>query len=262
MVWQEISIREEILYLHPMKKSLLYITFAFANLLASCDNTEDIPVAGFDADKYLANIRERVTFTNTSMHATDYTWDFGDGISSWTENPEHLFNNPGIYTVQLIASNNNGSDTVTRNIEVVLPVEIFPGVGAAKIALTDTYESILNLYGDPDWQDAAYPDNGLTNFAKGWSETGLYCFFADVAGSSLDEDEKPEQILVQQPYRGVTSEKIGIGSRIADVFYNYGDPDTITNNNQVFEYKGTGIFFAMDDDSTILSISVFAGSGR
>ena len=62
-----------------------------------------------------------VNFQNTSQLATQYFWDFGDGNTSTDANPTHIYNNPGVYNVTLIANNPtscNTSDTITRQIVI------------------------------------------------------------------------------------------------------------------------------------------------
>ncbi len=49
-----------------------------------------------------------VTFTGTSSGATGWTWDFGDGnyaLDNGKQNPSHVFELPGSYTVRLTAMN-------------------------------------------------------------------------------------------------------------------------------------------------------------
>jgi PKD repeat protein len=43
----------------------------------------------------------KVTFTNNSLNATSYHWDFGNGQTSTEENPVIFFESPGLYTVTL-----------------------------------------------------------------------------------------------------------------------------------------------------------------
>ena len=54
-----------------------------------------------------------VNFQNTSLNATTFQWDFGDGSGlSNLENPAHVYTVPGVYNVTLIAnSNENCADT-------------------------------------------------------------------------------------------------------------------------------------------------------
>lgn len=57
-----------------------------------------------------------VSFTSNTQFASQYIWDFGDGSTrSKLENPVHLYDKEGIYTVKLIATGNGVcSDSVTR----------------------------------------------------------------------------------------------------------------------------------------------------
>ncbi len=59
------------------------------------------------------------SFTNTSTNATSYNWDFGDNTSSTETNPTHTYMDDGTYTVQLIATNNCGSDTTSQTVVIV-----------------------------------------------------------------------------------------------------------------------------------------------
>ncbi len=68
-------------------------------------------------------------FTNSSINAVSYVWDFGDGATATTVNASHPYvNNTGslqTYTVTLYANNVNGChDTISQNI-VVYPIADF-----------------------------------------------------------------------------------------------------------------------------------------
>ena len=62
-----------------------------------------------------------VDFTNTSSAATSFSWDFGDGNGSTDANPMHSYTMDGNYTVQLIAMNDCGNDTITQEVLIVTP---------------------------------------------------------------------------------------------------------------------------------------------
>ncbi len=55
-----------------------------------------------------------VNFTNTSIYATSYLWDFGDGSISNIEHPTYTYYIPGTYTVTLTATGPGGVDTEVR----------------------------------------------------------------------------------------------------------------------------------------------------
>jgi gliding motility-associated-like protein len=71
-----------------------------------------------------------VTFTNTSLLGASWTWDFGDPGSpdniSVSENPSHIYAQPGEYTVTLITTGQEGcSDTLRTAVKVVMNNNIF-----------------------------------------------------------------------------------------------------------------------------------------
>jgi len=66
----------------------------------------DVPEASFSAVNNLTS----VAFTNTSEDATSYVWDFGDGESSIEENPTHVYDDEGSYSVVLTATNECGDN--------------------------------------------------------------------------------------------------------------------------------------------------------
>ncbi|MBK8554268.1 MAG: gliding motility-associated C-terminal domain-containing protein [Lewinellaceae bacterium] len=64
---------------------------------------------------------QTVWFQNNSLYADSYEWFFGDGSAPvGTVNPQHTYNNPGIYTITLIArSACLCSDTTRMWVEVI-----------------------------------------------------------------------------------------------------------------------------------------------
>ncbi len=65
-----------------------------------------------------------VTFTNQSINAKNYVWDFGDNTTSTDPNPSHTYNQPGIYEVVLKAIHVNGCETT---LSKTLPLAIATG---------------------------------------------------------------------------------------------------------------------------------------
>ena len=98
---------------------------------------------------------EPVTFTNTSIGATKYIWSFGNGATSTTDVPSYTYQNSGVYTIRLIASNDIPCyDTTTQIIEV-------DTISGMKMEMTDTvlcagtYITFTGLY-------AGLGNNGVT----------------------------------------------------------------------------------------------------
>ncbi|MGF1585763.1 MAG: PKD domain-containing protein [Bacteroidales bacterium] len=81
-------------------------------------------LAEFEASDTIGCHPLSVDFLNTSLGASRFTWDFGDGSSSSQPNPSHIFTNTGladsVYTITLYttAANNICTDSYTIDITV------------------------------------------------------------------------------------------------------------------------------------------------
>jgi PKD repeat protein len=73
------------------------------------------PVANFTATPASGTAPLTVTFTDSSTNTpTSWNWNFGDGTTSADRNPSHKYENAGIYTINLTATNAGGSNTKTE----------------------------------------------------------------------------------------------------------------------------------------------------
>jgi PKD repeat protein len=61
---------------------------------------------------------EEVKFSNCSKNATEFAWDFGDGVLSTQENPSHTFKNRGNFLVRLVSKNKSSSVGTEQSIAV------------------------------------------------------------------------------------------------------------------------------------------------
>lgn len=65
-----------------------------------------------------------VNFSNNSVYATSYIWDFGDGSPTDTSTaPSHTFTTPGTYTVKLIALNSNACNQTSDTDYITIIVD-------------------------------------------------------------------------------------------------------------------------------------------
>lgn len=80
------------------------------------------PYADFIANKKVVEVGEVVYFTNRSMDAHQYDWDFDDNYYSTSFNASHSWEYPGFYTVTLTSYGNDGRyDIAAMTIEVLEP---------------------------------------------------------------------------------------------------------------------------------------------
>lgn len=80
------------------------------------------PTSAFTAEPTLAGCAPLdVNFTNNSLNAVFYNWDFGDGGTSMVENPSYTYTEPGEYTISLVAEDPESClpfDTVYATVSV------------------------------------------------------------------------------------------------------------------------------------------------
>ena len=89
--------------------------------VGTCNGTVVIETeltAAFSADTTNGCAPLQVNFTNSSIYAITYHWDFGDGTSSVQQNPSHTYTNPGTYTVTLMAFGASGTDSSSVSNQV------------------------------------------------------------------------------------------------------------------------------------------------
>lgn len=74
------------------------------------------PSSQFSANPLDICANTSVNFTDLSSGATanHWLWNFGDGVTSIEQNPVHLYNNAGKFTITLIVSNYGCSDTLKK----------------------------------------------------------------------------------------------------------------------------------------------------
>ena len=98
-----------------MKKIFLFLV-TIPLVLASC--TKD-PFSDFTVSDTNVGIGEPIFFTNRSLDAESFEWDFGDGFISSSFNTSHYYDIDGSYTISLKAINNNKADISYLTINVI-----------------------------------------------------------------------------------------------------------------------------------------------
>jgi len=91
-----------------------------------------LPVAAFSASPVGGTAPLVVNFSDQSTGLPNsWNWNFGDGATSTTQNPSHVYDNAGTYTVSLTVANPGGQNTLTTadyiNVTVSPPVAAFSG---------------------------------------------------------------------------------------------------------------------------------------
>lgn len=120
--------------------------------LVTWQGTGDIPHAAF-AHSLTGTT---VTFTNQSMNATQYLWNFGDSFTSTTANPVHTYSSAGTYIVTLQATADTCKTSIAVDTITVLPLSVFenevktckiyPNPVTDKVYIETNEQGILEIY--------------------------------------------------------------------------------------------------------------------
>lgn len=84
-----------------------------------------VPIAHYEPSYASGCQPLTVNFSNQSLFATNYLWDFGDGNSSNEINPIYTYSTTGSYTVTLIATGPGGQDSYNAG-----SIDVFPNATA------------------------------------------------------------------------------------------------------------------------------------
>lgn len=79
------------------------------------------PSANFS---YIVSNGNQVAFTNNSLNANHFSWNFGDGASASDNNPIHTYLTAGTYTIKLMASKCGLSDSSFQTINISAPFSV------------------------------------------------------------------------------------------------------------------------------------------
>jgi len=134
------------------------------------------PRADFYAQTRNGNAPLEVTFNNQSAgDIVEYIWNFGDDSESSEENPSHIYENEGTYTVNLIARGLDGKcDTVTFNNYI--------NVGIVS-SVTKTAKEKLKFALHSNYPNPFNPSTKITYTLPEYSEIKLSVF--DVIGREI-----------------------------------------------------------------------------
>jgi len=158
---------------------------------------------------FTANVTEGETpltvgFTDTSMNAVSWHWDFnGDSlVDSGVQNPEYTYNEPGKYAISLTVANELGTnDTSTKTITVYgVPVSDFTtsiteSEAPLTVKFTDASTNAVSWSWDFDGDGSV--DSEVQNPEYTYAEPGEYIVSLTVANELGTIDTEKEIITVK-----------------------------------------------------------------
>lgn len=201
--------------------------------------------AGFSATSVATN----ATFTNASVGATSYLWDFGDGQTSTALSPTHAYASVGTYNVCLIATSACGSDTTCQTVTV----SCNPPVAAYTYTTLGTTAQFTNQTPAPvnSWT-WTFGDGGTStqqNPSHTYANQGIYQVCLITAGP-CGADTVCQQVVVcilpntnfLNTATGLSVSFTNLTSGATSYTWVFGDGQTSTQQNPTHTYTSAGAY--------------------
>ncbi len=224
------------------------------------------PVADFTANQTTINVGGSVNFTDLSTGLpTSWSWSFGDGAASTSENPSHTYITAGTYTVSLVATNATGNDSETKVNYITVNSTVAPTTNFT------ANQTTINVGGSVSFTDLSteVPTSWSWNFGDGgtstlenpshtYSTAGSYTVSlvaTNAAGN--DSETKLSYITVNSTVGPVTNftanqTTINVGGSVnftdlstqtpTSWSWNFGDGGTSTLENPSHTYNTAGTY--------------------
>ena len=233
--------------------------------------SEPAPVAAFSSDVTQGPLPLTVNFTDSStLNITSWSWDFSDGTadggSSIEQNPAHVFNEIGTFTVALTVTSSAGTDTIEQLDYIVVgepaPVAAFTldmTTGPAPLAVNFTDASTLNVM-DWSWDFGDGSSSSLTDPSHSFTDPGTYSVSLTVTSAGgTDTLDMIDLIVVLEP-APVAAFSAVPDDGVEPLTVQFSDASTLTITSWSWDF-GDGTVSALSNPPHIYtSVGVFTVS--
>ncbi|MBC8510857.1 MAG: PKD domain-containing protein [Cryomorphaceae bacterium] len=215
-----------------------------------------------------------VEFSDATINAVSWYWDFGNGTNSILQNPSASFFNYGSYDISLIVTNIKGCVDIklfndfieVEKITIDISASELNGCAPFDIDFLDITNSIRPII---DWS-WSFGDGGFSNTQNPihqYSSTGLFdislfvtndygCVANEIFLDFIKVYELPHadfqaSQLVSCPGGNIDFSDLTVsGSQLTNWFWDFGDGNISNLQNPIFQYQLTGIY-----DVTLIAAS-------
>jgi PKD repeat protein len=222
--------------------------------------TASDPVAEFYSPTVAACAPTLVNFIDQATDANSWYWDFGDGTSSTNQNPSHIYNVAGYYTITQIVTNALGcTDTMIKIDYIAIPGSVssfiagpLAGCGSLTASLTD---SSYNA-GSWSWSFGDGNTSAQQNPVHTYTDVGSFTpilVTQDSLGCTSYYSFPQPLVVHPVPVAAGTSDGgtgcnpftvsfIDQSTGNTNLIWNFGNGDTSTLSNPSFTYLNPGIY--------------------
>lgn len=227
-----------------------------------------IPIAAFSSTAgcipTVTGFTDYSTTQGTGAIIDSWLWDFGDGDTSYVQNPNHVFNNAGVLLVTLTITTNQGCSVSITDTALVysIPEPAFaPLLGCSGIPLQFS-DHTTNILGDIDtWQWDFNDPYSSSNFSSlqspihTFDSTGYYwvqltstseygCTATDSASvyirPSPDVEFSYTDACDGNPVYFINETIDPLG--IYQLYWDFGNGNIFTIDNPIFTFDSAGVY--------------------
>jgi PKD repeat protein len=192
---------------------------------------------------------KQVQFTDSSLNATSWLWDFGDGDTSTVQNPLHTYIQDGIYEVCLHVKNECGQNTNCDTISICHnPISNYTYSTQKNLLvgfknLSSFADSLLWDFGD---DQISYEQNPVHTY----SQEGTYevCLKAintcgeDIHCSSITVCNEPDSKFGYYNYNYLNIAFVDSSLYASGWFWDFGDGTNSIEQNPIHKYTREGAY--------------------
>lgn len=215
----------------------------------------------FASDTIACEVPLAVNFSGFGTNIVSWNWNFGDGTTDTVQNPSHIYNNFGNYTVTLIATNNNGCIDTVRKLSYIQIEQTTAQILAAPndgcnpltVNFQDNSSSIVPItsyfwdFGDGNTSTLQNPSNTFT-------VTGTYNVMLAIENQLGCRDTAFTTIAVGDiPFANFSVSATNVcpnedvfftdlSTNATEWFWDFGDGATSNLQNPSHAYSDTGFF--------------------
>lgn len=190
------------------------------------------PIAGYASNETQLCSSDIITLSNSSLYGDTYDWSFSPntvtfegGTNANSTNPQVSFDAAGSYTVQLVASNTVGNDTLTF-VDYIYVWEDQPSLSPISVCVSDSVIVQANNNG----QSVDYVINGIVDysgtngshyFANAQDGDSIYVTYSINSGCTLYSDTIEVDITTLET--GIAQSGLQINATATGVQYQWLD---------------------------------------
>ena len=218
--------------------------------------------ANFYANVLCASSLANISFTNTSVSATTYTWSFGDGTPlDHSINPTHTYTANGTYTVTLIAQG-TGTATSTEIKNAYIHIGSVPTASFTTLAndtvCLNTPFTFTNFSNDSitnnNWSFGDGAVSTSSNTSHNYLVAGTYTVSLIVTDNHHCKDTVTQKVVVLPMPKAIFTNKPNAGcvplivtfsntsTSATSYVWDFGDAQTSTTTSPTHTYNTSGSY--------------------